>query len=637
MRATDSVEEMRLLVDGLRKALERVGLTWNPQKVLVLGLKYTGNGEVKVFDPLIDRGDGTCLQHLTADDVFKILGITTNWKGDFFQAAADAQAKETTHIERINKSLYPIPAKLLAHKQVVANASQYLFFNAWLQPAIIEEMDLLERKSVRSFFGDTNFPNAVIAAELKLACREWRQQVMHLAGWVRRLGSSDSRVQRAALLVSRDAGRHLGLVRDGRPYTDPRFFDFTEYANPTPEAGLLNTPLRYFSLASTWKVGVWMEDDHLVVSHKGARLSHPQDLLQILSKEAEMEWLTLLERRQSTNPHKALAPPNAISWGTAGMVDKHRSESTMFTGPRSPFSDKEIKILMSLRLLLWPTAFRNSIMSNGTESGVCKCGSVQTATHLLLVPEECTRHSPALRSISKCRHSAGVRDLSLRILEDNVWKVAIMEHVTDPEEQLELIRSAISRARGLRVLNMPSETPDTTTGPQHWKPDGIIGKIVKGRIELLLIDVTFASDDKLIIEDELLQYWETVRPPRAKHWPLNSNFFDDGGNLTTTGLASLPPDLAKKAGTLPIFHPARYAKRYEPLVTALSRDPTIKWSKAPEVLTIAIGVAGWIPDYSRNNLRRLVDKKGLGKVTRALTLTAQIHAVKAWSAFSDDD
>jgi len=36
-------------------------------------------------------------------------------------------------------------------------------------------------------------------------------------------------------------------------------------------------------------------------------------------------------------------------------------------------------------------------------------------------------------------------------------------------------------------------------------------------------------------------------------------------------------------------------------------------------------------------LRRLVDKKGLGKITRALTLTAQIHAVKAWSAFSDDD
>ena len=69
-------------------------------------------------------------------------------------------------------------------------------------------------------------------------------------------------------------------------------------------------------------------------------------------------------------------------------------------------------------------------------------------------------------------HSAGVRDLSLRILEDNVWKVAIMEHVTDPEEQLELIRSAISRARGLRVLNMPSETPDTTTGPNTGNQTG---------------------------------------------------------------------------------------------------------------------------------------------------------------------
>ena len=55
------------------------------------------------------------------------------------------------------------------------------------------------------------------------------------------------------------------------------------------------------------------------------------------------------------------------------------------------------------------------------------------------------------------------------------------------------------------------------------------------------------------------------------------------------------------------------------------------------MLTIAIGVVGWIPGYSWNNLRRFVDKKGLGKIARALTLTAQIYAVKAWSAFSDED
>ena len=212
-----------------------------------------------------------------------------------------------------------------------------------------------------------------------------------------------------------------------------------------------------------------------------------------------------------------------------------------------------------------------------------------------------------------------------------------MEHVEEPEEQLEPIRSAISRARGLHVLGMPSEAPDTPTGPQHWKPDGTIGKIVNGKVELLLIDVTFASDDKLVIEDELFQHWETIRPPKAKLWPLISNFFDDRGNLTASGLASLPPNLAEKASKLPVFHPARYAKRYGPLVSALSCDPTIKWSKVPEILTIAIGVAGWIPDYSRNNLERFVDKRGLAKITRALMLTAQTHAVKAWSAFSNDD
>ena len=61
---------------------------------------------------------------------------------------------------------------------------------------------------------------------------------MHLAGWVRRLGSSDSRVQRAALLVSRAAGRHLGLVRDGRPYTDPRFLISLSTRTQPPSARL---------------------------------------------------------------------------------------------------------------------------------------------------------------------------------------------------------------------------------------------------------------------------------------------------------------------------------------------------------------------------------------------------------------
>jgi hypothetical protein len=639
VRATDSVDEMRRLVSGLRKALDRVGLTWNPKKVKLLGLKYIGNGEIEVFDPLIDRGDGTCLQHLTKADVFKVLGITTNWRGDFFQAGSDAKTNEAAMIGRIGRSLYPIQAKLLAHRQVVANASQYLSFSAWLPPEIIDDMDRLERKSVRSFLGNINIPNAVIEGELKLSSRKWRQQVMHLAGWIRRLGSADARIQRAALLVTRDAGHYLGLIHEGRPLIKPRFFEFTERPDQSPEAGLLDTPVRYCSLAATWEVGVWEEDGKLVVTHKGNRLSSPHDLLQMLSKEAELLRLSLLEKRQSTNKEKPLAPPNAISWGVVGMVDKHRAESTRFLGPSSSFSDKEIQVLMSLRLLLWPTAFRNSIMSSGAKPGRCKCGSVQTATHLLLIPEKCTIHSLSLRSISQCRHSAGVRELARHILEDDYWKVASMEHVDEPDNHFETVRSSVSRARGRSELSLLSgRVQGSPKGAQHWKPDGILGRRVGNKTELLIIDVTFASDDKLVIEDEILHHWKANPPPKAKRPVLRSSFFDDNGRVTEEGLSTLPPELAEKAAKLEVFHPARYAKRYTPLVKSLRTDPTLTLTEKTRVLTIAIGVAGWIPDYTWKNMRRLVEReKDLLKITRSLRIAAQAYAVRAWRAFSEED
>jgi len=349
-------------------------------------------------------------------------------------------------------------------------------------------------------------------------------------------------------------------------------------------------------------------------------------------------WLRMLEKRQSTNWLKELAPPNAISWGVIGMVDRHREESIRFMGPGSTFSDMEIRVLESLRLLLWPTAFRNQVRSEGSESGLCKCGSTQTATHLLLVPQDCTIHSLALRSISKGRHSDGVRELSICILKLDTWKVATMEHVEDPEARLEGVRSAISRARGRRVLSMQSECHNGSNGPQHWKPDGVLGRLVNGKISLLLIDVTFAADDKLAIEDEVLKYWKDNRPPETPVWPpLATDFFDDGGRITNKGMASLPADLQDRARRLSVFHPARYAKRYDPLAKALRSDTSIKWSHKPEVVTIAIGVAGWIPDYTYKGLKRIFnDPKELCEATRALRIVAQSHAVKAWRAFRDD-
>ena len=86
-----------------------------------------------------------------------------------------------------------------------------------------------------------------------------------------------------------------------------------------------------------------------------------------------------------------------------------------------------------------------------------------------------------------------------------------------------------------------------------------------------------------------------------------------------------------------MFHPARYAKRYSPLANALQNDESLQLSKKPEVVTIAIGVAGWIPDYTWKGLKHIFeDPKELCEATRTLRLVAQSYAVKAWRAFRDD-
>ena len=54
------------------------------------------------------------------------------------------------------------------------------------------------------------------------------------------------------------------------------------------------------------------------------------------------------------------------------------------------------------------------------------------------------------------------------------------------------------------------------------------------------------------------------------------------------------------------------------------------------MVTIAIGVAGWIPDYTWKGLKRIFeDPKELLEATRTLRLVAQ-SCVKAWRAFRDD-
>ena len=117
-------------------------------------------------------------------------------------------------------------------------------------------------------------------------------------------------------------------------------------------------------LSHKFQVGLWDDGNDIHVSFEGDEVQNPHRLLQALSRRRDKEILTRLENRQSTNPRKARAPQFSISWGTAGRTTTHRKEERAFLDARSPYSDKEIRILSSLRLLLWPTAFRDSIRSS---------------------------------------------------------------------------------------------------------------------------------------------------------------------------------------------------------------------------------------------------------------------------------
>jgi hypothetical protein len=84
------------------------------------------------------------------------------------------------------------------------------------------------------------------------------------------------------------------------------------------------------------------------------------------------------------------------------------------------------------------------------------------------------------------------------------------------------------------------------------------------------------------------------------------------------------------------FHPARYAKRYAPLQRALVASPGVALDPRhgpPPVVTLAVGVSGWIPNYTRSNIARVFGVKTQQSVVDDLILIAQIWAIRGWKAF----
>jgi hypothetical protein len=649
-RVTDSIEDMQTCIGGLLQALETVNLQWNATKLGVLALRVNIDRSVSCFDPLltVPGPDGTPVPIKAIRDFepFTLYGVDINHLGQANLNKIESREREVCN--NIAASHFPIPAKLSALRMVNSKKGEFLAFNVWNDPDLLTVLDKLEMAAVRSYL-KLNLPNAYIMAELHLSSRCWRQEVLYLASFVRRLGSKDSRVKLTALMMSRDA-QQPHVLGTGAELLTPRFFGWTgafpdNYTGP-PHSGAAGIPERIAHLAHKFQVGLWEDGTNIHVTFRGDAVQNPHRLLQTLSRRRDKEILKLLEGRQSTNRRKQRAPPFSISWGTAGRVTTQRKEERAFIDARSPYSDAEIRILTSLRLLLWPTAFRDAIRSSAQIPGKCPTchGTAQTPTHLLNIPASDRSHAAALRNLPQDRHTKAVRAL-VKTLAGSTWKIIVAEgHRRDPDAALDAHLTAIRRACAQREL-------DSGDGAQHYKPDAILLDPDTG--DIYIVDVHFGSDDKLEWEDALYNHLRSTfhtsattgayasttayaSPAEAAmairngtHTHLaafTTTHFDLEGAMTAAGqsacqVSSIDNEDVSAADILKItsFSQARYARRYAPLVGILRRSDRTgrrRSNRKVHLLILAVGVAGTMPRFTTRNISTLFPKKSEAKQTR---------------------
>jgi hypothetical protein len=657
IRVTDGVMEMQHLVSDLSAALAKAGLQWNPKKVFLVALKYSHRRGVQLFDPGITAGtnaqgelvhlefmqpqavelDWNPETHSVEGEVFKTLGVWMSWRMHAGAAGLMATSTNIDRIDRIMGSDYPFGAKLRCLQLCVTRLSEHVSFTAWIPPSMLGIIDQAEQHSIRAFLG-FNIPCAVLKGPgFKLAMRVWRQEIIHLTGFVRALGSPDQRLKAAALAMSKSADPcSFDKVPRSDELLDPPFFEWKDQElamDDHPTAA----PERFACLARKWGVGITEVDRLLVITVDGTVMTDPSMLLKRLTKNKEKALLQALERRDSTDVQKnnegRQAPPFSFAWGIAGWVDKHRHERVSFYGPRSPFSDKEIQILLRLRLLLWPTAFRQSIYSGGTASARCVCGArCQTATHLLNVPWDAPVHSLALREIPRVRHNEALQHLVRALFAEEPikgsWMLVQAEGtVAHPPPDPHPTQARLNRKIRAWVATQALSEPD---GTQHYRTDLLVASMVLKQV--LILDVCFGSDDKLAWEDELIRNWMATRlgnEPRmgAKFW--KSSWFDDIGKLTTAGAARLPELDAKQ-----VFKHARYVRRYARLERALRTHLGTGWKV--RTLPIAVGVIGLVPDFTRHNLAEILPAGEVKSLVKLLIQTSQRAAIQAWRAWKQE-
>jgi hypothetical protein len=316
-----------------------------------------------------------------------------------------------------------------------------------------------------------------------------------------------------------------------------------------------------------------------------------------------------------------------MGWGLASRDAAHQNEMISFFTSTSKFNDTEVRVLVALYYQLWKTALRDAIFSGGQKTAKCnKCGAVETASHILNIPERETRHSRDLTGIARGRHTEGVEALGRWIandLESEEWLI-MCEGLTANTE-MEHFRVAIDRQLARRELG-----GDT----QHHKPDVVKAEGPKGKRKVSILDITFGTDGKLIEEEELTASMIKAKLAGSRRELFLSDLFTNEGKLSTKGLSKLKTKVskheAKLAETIGQFKQARYIRRYEPYRKAIEgAEPGCK----AEVLTIAIGVGAWIPKFTEKNIEQVRGKRRAKDLKAKLRLTARIWAIRAWKAW----
>ena len=354
-------------------------------------------------------------------------------------------------------------------------------------------------------------------------------------------------------------------------------------------------------------------------------------LLKSLTKQAESTWMKELELRHSKDTNKVPAPLFGISWGDAGMVSLYRKQENAFLRSRY-LSDYDLKILIGLRLLLWPTKVRDQVSSKNRISGRCRCGAIQTTTHLLNLASSNEGHSPEMRSAPIVRHDTWVTTIATAVHESKSGWEIIRGQGVEGSEMFRVFNNSVTSAL-LRKTLQPSRDKRS-----HWKPDLILGLKTRSTIKILILDLCGGNPERLFVENDLFKHLQKMKPE-------NHTDFTFEGELTTTGVSTLAKlkgvsvtELETTLQTFTTFKTVRYAQRYQPfkelLDKLLSQDPELKeLKKKINVHAVPIGVTGTIPSFTVTLLKSVLDRKQVPRVLKELRNTSWSFAVKIYKAW----